>query len=81
MKLIDTRDQSTYVDLSPGQPPQFADQLMEQEMMLYGIEIPLKFRADFDDKPFVIWGDPDFARAFKDIYYLYNLNRELFQWR
>jgi hypothetical protein len=80
MKLIDTRDKSIYAEFSEGKPPHFADSLVEKEMRLYGIEIPPRFRDQFDGKEFVVWADDDFPRAFREVYYFCNLDRRLFQW-
>ncbi len=81
MKLMDTRDNSIYVQFDDGVLPRFADPFLEKEMHLYGIEIPPRLRKDFNGKEFVVFRDEDFPRAFRDVYYLYNIDRDVFQWR
>ncbi len=80
MKLIDSENNSVYIEFDDGKSPYFADAFLEKEMQLYGIEIPPKYREEFDGKQIVMLEDDDFPRAFRDVYYLYHVDRNVFRW-
>lgn len=59
----------------------FHNHLLEKEMEKMGIAIPHGLRGGYHGKDLVHLGDPDFEKAFREIYYLSYLSSKRFKWR
>ena len=59
----------------------FHSSLLEKEMERMGIAIPHGMRGSYHGKDLIHLGDPDFERAFKEVYYLTYLSSKPFAWQ
>ncbi len=59
----------------------FYNTLLEKEMKQMGIAIPHGLRGSYHGKDLIHLGDPDFERAFREIYYLTYLSHKQFAWK
>lgn len=79
MKLINTQTQFVIVEFKNGQP-QFYDRFLEKEMQQRGISIPLDQRPAFHGKKTIYLSDPEFQKAFIEIYVPLSIASPIYQW-
>jgi hypothetical protein len=58
----------------------FNDRFLEKQMNIQGIVVPPFLQKQFNDKTVIFLKDPEFQKAFKEIYYLFSMNTKLFRW-
>lgn len=80
MKLINTNTGKPLVTIGKEGTVQFHHSVLADEIELLGVSIPVYLRSQFDNKTNVYLDDPDFARAFREVYYTHNIDRDLFKW-
>jgi hypothetical protein len=79
MKLINTETSQSLVEFK-GEETIFHSKFLENEMRTIGISVPHGLRGVYKGKDCVRLDDPDFQKAFKEIYYLTSMNPEKFHW-
>jgi len=79
MKLINTHTGKPLVTIEEG-AVQFHHSMLADEIELFGVTIPAYMRPQFSDKTNVYLDDPDFERAFREVYYTHHIDRDLFKW-
>lgn len=79
MKLINTETHLPLVEFK-GAKTIFHSKYLEQEMSRLGIPIPPGMRSFYQGVDNVFLGDPDFQRAFREIYYITSMDPDLFRW-
>jgi hypothetical protein len=77
MKLVNTHTGNPLVTIEKG-TVQFHHSMLADEMELFGVTIPVYLRPQFNNKPRVYPDDPDFERAFRDVYYTHNIDRDVY---
>lgn len=80
MKLINTRTGQPLVTIEKDGTFQFHHQMLADEIKEFGVDIPAYLRPEFNHKKNVYLDDPDFERAFREVYYTHNIDRDLFKW-
>lgn len=80
MKLINSRTGFIVVEFKNG-APQFHDRFLEAEMKERGIAIPVSRRFEFNGKETIYLNDPEFQRAFTEIYVPLSIASNLYQWQ
>ncbi|MEI6790452.1 MAG: hypothetical protein WCK42_04650 [Myxococcaceae bacterium] len=58
----------------------FTDPTFQKAMSQFGIVIPEALQKDFGDKQRVYLNDPEFMKAFKELYFNLQLNPKLYEW-
>jgi hypothetical protein len=79
MKLINTKTGFVVVEFESGLV-HFHDRFLEAEMKETGILIPSSHQADYGGKETIFLGDPEFEKAFKNIYYPLCIANVLYRW-
>lgn len=59
----------------------FHSRILENEMRFMGIPIPVGMRSHYSGKDCIFLGEEKFVDAFKEIYYLTNMNPKTFIWK
>lgn len=80
MQLINTKTGHVVIEFQ-GEKTIFHDPYLEKAMKYQGIHIPPFLQKDFHDKEVVRLSDPEFQKAFHDVYYKLSLNQQLYQWK
>lgn len=80
MKLINTRTGEPLVTMEKDVPIQFHHPMLANEMEKFGVDIPVYLQPQFHDKTRVLMDDPDFERAFREVYYTHCMDRDLYKW-
>lgn len=79
MRLINRQNGKPLVEFKKERTI-FYSKFLELEMKRLGISIPHGMRAFFEGKDSILYGDPHFQEAFKEVYYLTSINHDLFKW-
>jgi len=79
MQLINRKTQIPIVEFQKRKTI-FHNRFLESEMRTLGILIPHGLRGVFNGKDYVYFGEEDFQRAFREVYYLTSMNTDLFRW-
>lgn len=79
MRLVNSKSRQTLVDFTTTGAV-FYSKYLEEEMRRCGIPIPPGLRARFGGKDFIYLGDPDFQKAFREVFYLTAFDPGLFIW-
>lgn len=79
MRLINKKTAKPLVEIHQGQV-RFYSEFLEKQMQLMGIEIPHGLQVQYAGKTHVLLGDPLFARAFREIYYIHYMDASQFRW-
>ncbi len=79
MKLINAKNGLILVEFTED-GPRFGDPILEAEMTERGIRVPVPLQKEFDGKRRITADDPDFERAFKEVYYKFTISdKELYK--
>jgi len=70
MKLVEMKHNQVLVEFKDDVVI-IHDQIIEQDIKKRGIFIPPAYRSEYDGKTTIKIGDPDFQRAFKEVYYAF----------
>lgn len=79
MKLVNQKTGFVIAELNPMQL-QIYDPILKKEMQSRGILIPPFLRKSFQGKKRVRLLDPNFQKAFREIYYEFSLDHEVYIW-
>ncbi|MEZ5314615.1 MAG: hypothetical protein R3E91_00135 [Chlamydiales bacterium] len=79
MKLINIKTSQALIEFRDKQTIIY-NKFLEQEMNRIGIPIPHGSRSLYQGKDYIYLDDPDFQKAFKEIYYLTIMNPQQFHW-
>ncbi len=79
MKLIDSKTKQPLVNFHK-KTVTFYNKYLEQEMQIMGIPVPHGLRGLFGGKDIIFLGDPEFEKAFREIYYLTSVDPSRFHW-
>lgn len=80
MKLVNTQTSQALVEFH-GDKTLIYNKFLENEMRTIGIPVPHGLRGLYKGKDCIRLEDPDFQRAFKEIYYLTAMSPDKFQWK
>jgi len=80
MKLVNTRTGQPLVTMEQGMPMQFHHDMLARAMEAFGVDIPVYLRGQFHNKTHIFPNDPDFSRAFREVYYTHTMDRDLYKW-
>lgn len=80
MKLVNSRSGFVLVEFKNG-APLFHDRFLEAEMKERGVVIPSNQRAEYEGKDTIYPGDPQFQRAFTEIYVPLVIASNRYQWQ
>ena len=80
MKLINTKTGYVVVEFQNGRA-HFHDRFLEAEMKETGILIPPAYTSQYEGKEVIFLGEPEFERAFKEIYYPLCIANLRYQWQ
>lgn len=80
MKLVNNKSGYVVVEFKEGQA-QFNDRFLEAEMKESGILIPPSMVDQFDGKETILYGDPLFEKAFKEVYYPLCITSSIYEWQ
>jgi len=73
MKLVNAKNGLVLVEFTENGPI-FGDPILEAEMRERGIRVPMPLIKEFDGKKRILAEDPDFQRAFTEIYYRFTIS-------
>jgi len=79
MRLINSKTKVPLVEFH-GKRTVFHSKFLEKEMKTLGIPVPHGLRGIFHGKDNVFLGEEEFQLAFKEIYYLTQMDPTLFHW-
>lgn len=80
MKLVHKISGTTLIEFSQGTPT-FHDRLLKMEMEEAGILIPPFLRKSFAGEKKIFPGDPLFEKAFHEVYCVFTLPKNMFEWQ
>lgn len=80
MKLVNNQNGFVVVEFD-GNEAKFHDDILEKQLMQYGIKIPPNKRENFQGRDTVYPGDDGFADAFKDVYASMNIDPKKYSWK
>jgi len=79
-KLLNMETGTIVVEFKEGKAC-FNDRFLELEMKETGIYIPESKSGAFGEKEIVYLGDPQFEKAFTDVYYPLYIANSLYEWQ
>lgn len=79
MRLVNKKSNHPLVEFSKGQTI-FYNRFLEQEMRSMGIPIPHGLRGVYHGKDAIFLGEPDFPKAFREVYFFVAMDPETFHW-
>lgn len=79
MQLINKKTKTPLVEFQ-NKKTIFYNKFLEREMRTLGILIPHGLRGVFHGKDYIYFGEEDFQKAFREVYYLTSMNTDLFYW-
>ena len=79
MKLINTKTGDVVVEMDHGEVV-FHDRFLQKAMEKKGILIPPALQDEFGGKTYVRLGDPDFEKAFKEVFFNMSMNPSKYHW-
>jgi len=80
MKLIHKKLNNVVVEFI-GEAANFSSEMMEWDMENNGIAIPEYLQEDFGGDEVVYLDNPYFQKAFQEVYCVFNINREDYEWK
>lgn len=80
MKLINKETQCIVVEFTDTKTV-FHDRFLEAEIAENGITIPPALQEEYEGKEVIFVEDPQFLKAFKEIYYPLGMNPKVFEWK
>lgn len=80
MKLVNTKTGFVVIEFRQGKT-EFHDRFLEAEMKETGILIPPAMAHAFEGKEVIFFGDPQFERAFIEVYYPLCIANSVYQWQ
>lgn len=80
MRLVNLKTGDTLISFTAGKQPEIKNAVLAGTLRSFGIAIPLYLRPQYGNRLHVLMEDPDFERAFKEVYYTHCMDRDLFQW-
>lgn len=79
MRLVNKQTEKTLVEFVDGRALIY-NKFLEGEMRAIGISIPPGLRGVYNGKDCIRLGDDEFQKAFKEIYYITEMNSAMFRW-
>jgi len=79
MKVVKTADQSEFMHTQPGEPAVFANPYIQKGFENSGIAIPPGLVPDYNGKQFVYLEDPEFEKAFRELYFALEMDQDVYR--
>lgn len=79
MKIIDKSTHAEFMHIHSGELAQFANKYIQQGFAEHGIVIPPGLREQYAGKNTVYLEDPEFEKAFRKLYYAFEMDHDIYQ--